>query len=233
MPHSVDKLLIDIRIACEEIQSFVQGQDFEMFLSNRLLQLGLEREFVPSTRATWPNYNIVSDQLSVRLWSVSSALMPSVLTVRSQSIGKLSVFETWWRMVMILLMMQLCGIWPRRTCPSYCWKLSSIRASYPSSWPHFTHRPIFSLRFDSLFRLFRVFRSYQNSFPILHPKHWHCHRSALTKAPSSQSQLSINPPITHRAQRSTTNQQPQRGPIFIFCVCPHFSLLPSSSFEWV
>jgi len=52
MPHSVDKLLIDIRIACEEIQSFVQGQDFEMFLSNRLLQLGLEREFVPSTRAT-------------------------------------------------------------------------------------------------------------------------------------------------------------------------------------
>lgn len=45
MPHSVDKLLIDIRIACEEIQSFVQGQDFEMFLSSRLLQLGLEREF--------------------------------------------------------------------------------------------------------------------------------------------------------------------------------------------
>ena len=45
MPHSIDKLLLDIRIACEEIQSFIQGQDFEMFLANRLLQLGLEREF--------------------------------------------------------------------------------------------------------------------------------------------------------------------------------------------
>lgn len=45
MPHSVEKLLIDIRIACEEILSFVEGQSFEMFLANRLLQLGLEREF--------------------------------------------------------------------------------------------------------------------------------------------------------------------------------------------
>jgi len=34
MPHSVDKLLIDIRIACEEIQSFVQGQDFKKLKSN-------------------------------------------------------------------------------------------------------------------------------------------------------------------------------------------------------
>lgn len=45
MPHSVDKLLIDVRIACEEVQSFTYGQTFEMFLSNRLLQLALEREF--------------------------------------------------------------------------------------------------------------------------------------------------------------------------------------------
>jgi hypothetical protein len=52
MPHSVDKLLIDVRIACTEVASFVEGQSFDSFLSNRLLQLALEREFVPSTRAT-------------------------------------------------------------------------------------------------------------------------------------------------------------------------------------
>jgi uncharacterized protein with HEPN domain len=45
MPHSVDKLLMDLRIACEEVQAFVQGKSFEMFLSDRLLQLALEREF--------------------------------------------------------------------------------------------------------------------------------------------------------------------------------------------
>jgi uncharacterized protein with HEPN domain len=45
MPHSVDKLLIDIRIACEEVQSFIDGETFDMFLTNRLLQLALEREF--------------------------------------------------------------------------------------------------------------------------------------------------------------------------------------------
>jgi len=45
MPHSVDKLLIDVRIACTEVASFVEGQSFDSFLSNRLLQLALEREF--------------------------------------------------------------------------------------------------------------------------------------------------------------------------------------------
>jgi uncharacterized protein with HEPN domain len=45
MPHSVDKLLIDIRIACEEVQRFCSGKTFESFLDDRLLQLALEREF--------------------------------------------------------------------------------------------------------------------------------------------------------------------------------------------
>lgn len=45
MPHSVNKLLIDIRIACEEVQSFCANKTFEGFLDDRLLQLALEREF--------------------------------------------------------------------------------------------------------------------------------------------------------------------------------------------
>jgi uncharacterized protein with HEPN domain len=45
MPHSVNKLLIDIRIACEEITAFCSGKSFEVFLEDRLLQLALEREF--------------------------------------------------------------------------------------------------------------------------------------------------------------------------------------------
>ena len=45
MPHNIDKLLIDIRIACEEIQDFCSGKSFESLLEDRLLQLALEREF--------------------------------------------------------------------------------------------------------------------------------------------------------------------------------------------
>ncbi|MGJ8637805.1 MAG: HepT-like ribonuclease domain-containing protein [Opitutaceae bacterium] len=45
MPHSIEKLLIDIRIACEEIQAFCSGKSFEGLLEDRQLQLALEREF--------------------------------------------------------------------------------------------------------------------------------------------------------------------------------------------
>jgi uncharacterized protein with HEPN domain len=45
MPHSIQKLLIDIRIACEEIQTFCTGKSFETLLEDRMLQLALEREF--------------------------------------------------------------------------------------------------------------------------------------------------------------------------------------------
>lgn len=45
MPHSIDKLLLDIRIACEEVTGFCSGKSFEAFLEDRLLQLALEREF--------------------------------------------------------------------------------------------------------------------------------------------------------------------------------------------
>lgn len=45
MPHSIEKLLIDIRIACEETQGFCAGKSFETLLEDRMLQLALEREF--------------------------------------------------------------------------------------------------------------------------------------------------------------------------------------------
>lgn len=45
MPHSIEKLLIDIRIASEEVISFCEGKTFPEFQEERLLQLALEREF--------------------------------------------------------------------------------------------------------------------------------------------------------------------------------------------
>jgi len=45
MVHRVDKLLLDIRISCEEIIEFCASKDLESLRSNRMLQLALEREF--------------------------------------------------------------------------------------------------------------------------------------------------------------------------------------------
>ena len=45
MPHSPRKLLLDITIACQEIQSFAAGKSYEDFQADRVLQLALEREF--------------------------------------------------------------------------------------------------------------------------------------------------------------------------------------------
>ena len=45
MPHNVEKLLMDVRLACSEILEFVAGKDFEAFTDDRMLQLALEREF--------------------------------------------------------------------------------------------------------------------------------------------------------------------------------------------
>lgn len=45
MPHSIRKLILDIHLACEEIQSFTKGKTFEQFKEDRLLQLAIEREF--------------------------------------------------------------------------------------------------------------------------------------------------------------------------------------------
>ena len=45
MVHRVDKLLLDIRISCEEIIEFCASKDLESLRSSRMLQLALEREF--------------------------------------------------------------------------------------------------------------------------------------------------------------------------------------------
>ena len=45
MPHSVEKLLLDIRLACDEVGIFIKEKSYEEFLKDRLLQLALEREF--------------------------------------------------------------------------------------------------------------------------------------------------------------------------------------------
>ena len=45
MPHSSQKLLLDISLACDEIIEFIEGKSFGDFQDNRILQLAIEREF--------------------------------------------------------------------------------------------------------------------------------------------------------------------------------------------
>jgi uncharacterized protein with HEPN domain len=45
MPHKVEKLLSDLSLACSEISGFTKGKMLDDYLADRLLQLGLEREF--------------------------------------------------------------------------------------------------------------------------------------------------------------------------------------------
>jgi len=45
MAHSARKLLLDLKISCEEILEFSKGKSFEEFSNDRLLQLATEREF--------------------------------------------------------------------------------------------------------------------------------------------------------------------------------------------
>lgn len=45
MPHNIEKLLSDLSLACSEIVSFTAGKALDDYLADRLLQLGLEREF--------------------------------------------------------------------------------------------------------------------------------------------------------------------------------------------
>ena len=45
MPHKIEKLLLDLRLSCEEIIEFTRGKSFREYLDNRILQLAIEREF--------------------------------------------------------------------------------------------------------------------------------------------------------------------------------------------
>ena len=45
MPHRIEKLLLDIVLACDETSEFCRDKNFDEFTRDRLLQLALERQF--------------------------------------------------------------------------------------------------------------------------------------------------------------------------------------------
>lgn len=45
MSPNIRKLILDIILSCEEIESFTSDKTFDRFLKDRLLQLAIEREF--------------------------------------------------------------------------------------------------------------------------------------------------------------------------------------------
>lgn len=45
MPHKVEKLLLDIELACDETAGFCAGKNWVDFSRDRLLQLAVERQF--------------------------------------------------------------------------------------------------------------------------------------------------------------------------------------------
>ena len=45
MQHRSDKLLLDVKQACEEMLLFHKGVTFELYLQNKVLQLATERQF--------------------------------------------------------------------------------------------------------------------------------------------------------------------------------------------
>ena len=67
MPHRLDKLLLDIRISCEEIIEFCKSKDLDNLRSERMLQLALEREFEIIGEALVRIERIDADKLSLSL----------------------------------------------------------------------------------------------------------------------------------------------------------------------
>ena len=67
MPHKAEKLILDVRIACEEIRQFCAGQSFDDFLEDRMLQLALEREFEIIGEAFCRLERIDLERLAIRI----------------------------------------------------------------------------------------------------------------------------------------------------------------------
>ena len=67
MPHRLDKLLLDIRISCEEIIEFCKSKDLDYLRSERMLQLALEREFEIVGEALVRIERIDADKLSLSI----------------------------------------------------------------------------------------------------------------------------------------------------------------------
>ena len=67
MPHRLAKLLLDIRISCEEIIEFCKSKDLDNLRSERMLQLALEREFEIIGEALVRIERIDADKLSLSI----------------------------------------------------------------------------------------------------------------------------------------------------------------------
>jgi uncharacterized protein with HEPN domain len=67
MPHRKEKLLLDLRISCEEILEFSKAKSFDEFIRDRLLQLGLEREFEIIGEALWRLSRIDPENIETKI----------------------------------------------------------------------------------------------------------------------------------------------------------------------
>ena len=63
MPHSKEKLIVDIIQACDEILEFCEGKNYGDFSKNRLLQAGVERELEIVGEALNRLYQLTPDWL--------------------------------------------------------------------------------------------------------------------------------------------------------------------------
>ncbi|MEX2657025.1 MAG: HepT-like ribonuclease domain-containing protein [Balneolales bacterium] len=67
MPHDVQKLLVDIRTACEEIIQFTEGKNIDDFKKDRILQLALERQFEIIGEAIFRLDRIDHENLTIKI----------------------------------------------------------------------------------------------------------------------------------------------------------------------
>ena len=67
MPHKVEKLLLDVVLACEETTGFCHNKTFADFKADRLLQLAIERQFEIMGEALYWLEKIDESNLALRI----------------------------------------------------------------------------------------------------------------------------------------------------------------------
>lgn len=67
MQPRVEKLLMDIRLSCDETSGFCQGKTYAMFTQDRMLQLVVERQFEIIGEALYRLEKVDEETLSVRI----------------------------------------------------------------------------------------------------------------------------------------------------------------------
>lgn len=67
MPHKVDKLLLDIILACDETLGFCRDKTFDEFKNDRLLQLAIERQFEIIGEALYRMEKVDESNLVIRI----------------------------------------------------------------------------------------------------------------------------------------------------------------------